>query len=529
VIWGAWFVKPESGALLRPENSSSETFFAGWALPAAMTLAALVWLLGWYGETAGWAVRTWRVSDTYAHGFLIIPISVYLIWARRREVRAIVPKPDFIAFGLLAALGFVWLLAKLADVVVVQQYALVAMICAVVWGLLGRRVFGALFFPLMFLFFAVPVGDFLLAPLINFTADFTVTALTWTGIPVYREGTFFSVPSGNWSVVEACSGLRYLIASFTLGCLYAYLTYRSPVRRLIFALVSICLPILANGLRAYMIVMIGHLSNMKLAVGVDHLIYGWVFFGLVMLLLFWIGSFWREDQVDETAPQAPVVPAIVRPNLPAFALAGVLSGLVVAVWPAFANTRGSDTAIAQVVALQLPTERNGWKPINEKVSDWFPRFFGARRELMQTYEKNGVRVSLLMKYYRNQGRGAELISSDNRLVPLEDHTWGNVSEAAVKVPIASGSVSVREIRLHSPHQRLLLWHWYWVDGEPVISGYVAKVMQAKSLLLRNRDDAAAMFLFTPLNDSISDRRSALEDFAGTHFDQIQASLTDAGK
>ena len=34
---------------------------------------------------------------------------------------------------------------------------------------------------------------------------------------------------------------------------------------------------------------------MKYAVGVDHLIYGWVFFGVVMLILFWIGSFWRED------------------------------------------------------------------------------------------------------------------------------------------------------------------------------------------------------------------------------------------
>ena len=55
------------------------------------------------------------------------------------------------------------------------------------------------------------------------------------------------------------------------------------------------MPIVANWLRAYMIVMIGHLSNNKLAVGVDHIIYGWVFFGLVMLLLFWVGSFWQES------------------------------------------------------------------------------------------------------------------------------------------------------------------------------------------------------------------------------------------
>ena len=136
------------------------------------------------------------------------------------------------------------------------------------------------------------------------TADFTVAALRLTGIPVYREGQFFTIPTGSWSVVEACSGLRYLIASVTVGVLYAYLTYRSPARRAAFVAASIVVPIVANWVRAYMIVMIGHLSGMKYAVGVDHLIYGWVFFGIVMLLLFWIGSFWREDVAPAAAAAA---------------------------------------------------------------------------------------------------------------------------------------------------------------------------------------------------------------------------------
>src|SRR5690606_22417596 len=95
----------------------------------------------------------------------------------------------------------------------------------------------------------------------------------------------------------------YLIASITLGALYAYLTYRSWKRRLLFVIAAMIVPVFANGGRAYMIVMIAHLSDMKLALGVDHYIYGWVFFGLVMLLLFWIGSFWRED--EQPAPGRP--------------------------------------------------------------------------------------------------------------------------------------------------------------------------------------------------------------------------------
>ena len=107
--------------------------------------------------------------------------------------------------------------------------------------------YGRCAFPLAYLLLAVPFGEALIPPLIDFTADFTVTALQLTGIPVYREGSFFTIPSGNWSVVEACSGLRYLIASFTLGTLYAYLTYRSLKRRLIFIALSVIVPIIANG------------------------------------------------------------------------------------------------------------------------------------------------------------------------------------------------------------------------------------------------------------------------------------------
>jgi exosortase/archaeosortase family protein len=158
----------------------------------------------------------------------------------------------------------------------------VCLVVLAVPAVFGWAVARELTFPLLFLFFAVPVGEFMVPPMMEWTADFTVKALQLTGIPVYREGLQFVIPSGNWSVVEACSGVRYLIASFMVGTLFAYLNYRSSKRRVIFMLVSLAVPIVANWLRAYLIVMVGHLSDNKLAAGVDHLVYGWVFFGVVI-------------------------------------------------------------------------------------------------------------------------------------------------------------------------------------------------------------------------------------------------------
>jgi exosortase len=137
----------------------------------------------------------------------------------------------------------------------------------------------------------------MLPSMMQWTADFTVFALQLSGVPVLREGLQFVIPTGSWSVVEACSGVRYLIASFMVGTLFAYLNYRSSWRRAVFMLVSLLVPIVANWVRAYLIVMTGHLSGNELAVGADHLIYGWVFFGIVIGLMFMIGARWTEPDL----------------------------------------------------------------------------------------------------------------------------------------------------------------------------------------------------------------------------------------
>jgi exosortase len=73
------------------------------------------------------------------------------------------------------------------------------MVVFAVPAVLGTQAARVLAFPLMFLFFCVPVGEFLIEPMMEATADFTVAALRLSGIPVYREGLQFVIPSGNWS------------------------------------------------------------------------------------------------------------------------------------------------------------------------------------------------------------------------------------------------------------------------------------------------------------------------------------------
>ena len=498
-----------------------------WRKAALITLAATLAVLLVYHTTVVSMVEIWLRSDTFTHGFLIFPISAWLIWRKREELRQRPVQPFYPGLFILAGLGLTWLLGYLAGVVVVQQYSLMIMIPVIVAAALGLKVAYVLAFPLAFLMLAVPFGEILLPPLMEFTANFTIFALQLTGIPVYREGLYFTVPSGNWSVVEACSGLRYLIASFTLGSLYAYLTYRSLKRRLIFILLSVVVPILANGLRAYMIVMIGHLSDMRYAVGVDHLIYGWLFFGVVMAIMFWIGTRWRED-LDTDVPRKSISAApskiLLRPIwLAAF---GVL--LATTPWPFYAAYLESRLTLSPVT-LVAPTPSAAWERSDEPLTSWQPVFAGSATNFTQTYTANGTAVNLRIYYYRGQKQKSEMVSSSNVLVSSVDDTWGKINERLVTLPRAGGDLELAEAQLRSSTQKLLIWRWYWVAGIATANPYKAKWLQAKARLLGSRDEAAVIVLSTPFEDNIEGARKILTDYVRLMLPAIENSLRHAAQ
>ncbi|MEO5734529.1 MAG: exosortase A, partial [Rubrivivax sp.] len=216
--------------------------------PALLLMTAVLLL---FRDTTVAMVDIWIRSETFAHAFLVPPIVIWLVWRKRALLATLQPRP---APGFLVPIAVVcalWLLGELASVNSATQFALVALLVLSVPALFGTQVARALTFPLLFLFFAVPFGEFMVPHMMEWTADFTIAAVRASGVPVYREGLQFVIPSGSWSVVEACSGVRYLIASFMVGTLFAYLNFQTPWKRAVFIAVSLLMPIVANWLRAY--------------------------------------------------------------------------------------------------------------------------------------------------------------------------------------------------------------------------------------------------------------------------------------
>lgn len=497
-------------------------------LPALILVLAAVLLA--YRDTAAAMVETWSNSDTFAHAFLVLPIVLWLVWRRRHELAVLEPRPCPWMLVPIAIIGFTWLLGDLASVHAVTELAFTSLLVLAVPAVLGLEVARVILFPLAFTLFAVPIGEFLLPQLMEWTADFTVFALRTTGVPVFREGNQLVIPSGRWSVVEACSGVRYLIASFMVGTLFAYLHYRSAKRRSIFVALAIAVPIVANWVRAYLIVLLGHLSNNKLAVGVDHLIYGWVFFGVVMGLLYAVGTLWSEEATvavrgDKSRPSPP--PSNRR--LGAVWAAG-LATFAIAVAPHFALASIASASVAATPRL-LPLEASsgGWRS-EQAAAQWKPVFRNPSAEATDFYSLNGDRVGVYTAYYRQQNYERKLVGSSNALVRSEDPDWLQVATPVRQsCEIDGRTLTFRDTLLrraaghNSPEQRLRVWQIYWVAGTLTSSDPWATALGAINRLLGRGDDAAVLVFYTNVEQP-RDGESVLRSFVSVNLGAIVSQL-----
>lgn len=326
----------------------------GLRLPAAVIATGLVVLgLIFHREIAA-AVTVWIDSTAYNHCFLVVPIAAYLLWDRRDALQGLSahPAPVFALAGIPLAL--VWLAAERLGVMEGRQLVAISFAELLFLVVLGWRSWRAMSGPLLYLYFLVPFGEFLVPKLQVITTSFIQIGVDILGIPAYIDGFVIEIPEGTFYVAEACAGLRFLIASIAFGCLYSLLMYRSPMRRTLFILASIIVPVIANGFRALGIVWLGHVLGSAQAAAADHVLYGWIFFSLVIMLLIALGLPFRQDDRKPSPAKAEPIPPTREPLMLRRALmAGAAVCVCAAISPAIATGLGAGGNQAHAAALPM--------------------------------------------------------------------------------------------------------------------------------------------------------------------------------
>ena len=459
------------------------------ALGVAIAALALV-----FYDTFANMVGVWNHSSTFNHCFLIPFIALYLGLSKREQLAGTMPAVSWLGLGYIALNTLVWLGGQLMSVAFAMHLAVVGMLIGAAWALLGQRAFLVVAFPFFYLYFAVPEGEFLVPYLQDWTAMVVVKLLHLTGIPVFIEGRYLTIPTGSFVVAEACSGVNYLIATLSVAAMFTYLQFRAAWRRLVFMMAAVVVPLLANGVRAYGIVMISHLSNYKYAQGVDHFIYGWVFFGFVIFVLFWLGNLFSD--IEDTTPLVTGAlpgPAVRVAKLVFIALLAI--GIALIPRGALRLLDANRPLAAQVRLPQVP----GWHGPEPITSTLRPNFRGADQTLCARYRTaDGRSVVVDVVYFRKQGEGDELINHDNRVFDKALQRQVDYGRRELRAGGAVHDVNVLRLRNESDGGETLYWYWFDSHGHRTANRAVVKLAEGLARLRGRNEGGAFIVVGTPI-------------------------------
>jgi exosortase A len=282
---------PEPAALSAPRASHAASMPAAWrsALTSLGLAALALMLLGAreWGEMA----RQWWNIDTYNHLLLMPMIIGWLVWLKAGELATITPRAFWPGLLLvIAALGL-WGVGRGSGINLLAHAGAVGMVQGAVVAVLGLRAALLIGLPLALGVFLVPFGDEIIPPLQVITADIAIALTHASGVPATIDGIHIDTPAGLFIVAEACSGVKFLVAMVALGVLVCFTRFASWQRRAGFMAACIIVPILVNGVRAWATIYVAQFIGAERATGFDHIVYGWVFFAIIVAAL--LGAGWR--------------------------------------------------------------------------------------------------------------------------------------------------------------------------------------------------------------------------------------------
>ena len=464
----------------------------------------------------GAAIDVWNASTAYSHCYLILPMTLYLLWDRKSVFRQCPARPAPIWALAAVPLALTWLTAERLGFMEGRQLAAIAGVEVLLLAALGSQLFRRILGPLLFLFFLVPFGAFLTPILQRFTASFSIIGLDLLSIPNFSDKFTIETPAGTFFVAEACAGLRFLIAAIAFGVFYALLSYTSTARRLGFIAASIVVPIVANGFRALGIIVLGQILGSAQAAAADHIFYGWIFFSVVMLLLIAGGQLFREDVRVPRVTSAPALTEKIR-SAEVAALA-VVCGL--AIGPTLAAAIDSRSEPPVLRGGDVLSLSGGCVPLG---SDGAAK--SNRRDSVVVCGASQFEVST--ELFSPRSTSSAMVSQRRRVtreIGAED-----VTSAAVGAPSGAGFWTL--VQTTDPNR--VTAYASWIDGQPNVSGFAGRLAQARNSLLGS-DHAPALVTISaaePADATPIQRKATLDQIvtlvqAQSNLSARMASLTD---
>lgn len=242
-----------------------------WVL-SVLVLAGLVGLL--FFQTFLRLMEEWDSNIYYSHGYLMLPLALWLVWRKREEIKALPVAPSWKGLPLLLMGLLLYVIGVRADILFAQGLAFLVVLAGTVATLAGMTVLKACLFPIGILGFMLPLPYLLLDPIgfpmKQFAASSSAGLLQAAGVPIVPDGVYLYLPGYTLVVEDICNGLRSLISMTMVGTVMAYILLPSNVDRWILVLLSIPISLVANIVRILLTALLGYYVSDQLAQGFLH-------------------------------------------------------------------------------------------------------------------------------------------------------------------------------------------------------------------------------------------------------------------
>ena len=473
-----------------------------WTAPGLAYGAFALACAGLLHPTALDMARIWATSSTYAHGFAAAPLALWMIL--RRGADGLAPASSVRLLPAVLAAAMLWLAGRAAGTALIEQAALVSLLIAgagVVFGAAALRVWA---FPLAFLVFMVPFGSSIIPALQTVTAQAAVAMLGPAGVEARLDGYLIETPAGAFEVAEACAGLRFLLTALMIASVFAYLSFETTAKRLSFLALALALAVSANILRAFLLILIAVKTDMRLAVGPDHLFFGLILYAATFAVLVWIGRRIGTDRAPHRRAAPKTAPSPWRASPVLGALAAVAA---VALYAKTVVERPVERpAPASLSLISAP----GWR-ILPPPQNWRASIDAADRTAGATYANRDNTVYTSIGYFTHDRPEAEILNYHAR--SWDGETWRRIGVRRADIALFGHGARMRFDVLAGPERRRLLTvSVYWWNGEIFTDRWRMKLAQMKAKLQGRNPPGGVVVLAASYRDDPSEALAAIRAF-----------------
>jgi len=449
-------------------RDSEKKILRTWNYGGLMMIGAA--LLLFYGQTLLGLWKLWLSDPDYQYALVIPFVSAYIIWKKRIIIASMPVRPSWnggIFVFLFLTVSLYGILGSSPSVV---RCALPLMILSITLFCYGWQRFRALAYPLFLLLFMIPLPTILETkigvPLKYLSTKLGEILLRAVGVSVYVEGNIIDLGVTQLQVVDACSGLRYILPLLGLGVIFVYFFEKTRWKQILLVFVTIPISILANGLRISITGFLVQNHGLKTAEGFFHGFSGWLIFVFAIVLLISVyallrlparyksaGRFTRQfyDAALKTdASESNKIPVTLT------CIALLVGGLL-----------NVTTAAMQPVGIQngfsaFPLTLKDWHGRMETMDSRIIKLSGAEQAFNATYRSpRGEIVALYMGYRSSPFTESEnFFHSPNVCLPsLGWKTLEIETHTITEVP-GFGEIKVRKMLIEKSGLKQLVYYWF---------------------------------------------------------------------